>query len=851
MEYPNSANAQFKDFSYCLTREVDHFVAVKIVSLEGSLHRYPDSLSRELDEKIAQLGLSDQPAALDPTNSAFVTVELYADGYPLCIPYQTAYRASKTNVWNEWLTLPIKYRDVPLTAQLLFNVWVMKAPREVEIVGGCTLSLFTRNHKLRQSRQKLLLWSDLPADSLSPTRTPGKAGPKTEMDRLEKLIKKHETGDLPRLDWLDKLTFREIERVHQAEAQSTTSTFLYIELPTFDFPLIYSEAESTDPHLVTPLFPEIAFVHDPELHRENLAEAKHRRLVRSHRNGPLDRELKPNAKIRDELNVILRYPPTTELTNEEKDLLWKFRYYLSGDRTALTKFLKCVAWTDLVESKQAVDMLLHWATIDVDDALELLGPTFTNRNVRAYAVTRLERADDEELLLYLLQLVQALKFEGIGPAGAAAGGVAALPEAAHAAGRARAGAETSNLAEFLISRALRSPTLGNYFYWYLVVECEDARAGPAYAQVTERYLTATARLVDGAARREILDRQRALMAQLARLSVRLRASKEARPQKIEQLQSYLADPKHGLHTFPTLPLPLDPSVEVVGIDANSSTIFKSSMQPLALTFRCADGGEYRVMVKTGDDLRQDQLVIQIFTLMDRLLRKEKLDLRLTPYRVLATGADQGLVQLVPSKALADVLAEHHDSLLAYLRLTNPDPQPAAPYGVDAAAMDTYLKSCAGYCVITYLLGVGDRHLDNLLLTQDGRLFHIDFGYILGRDPKPFPPPMKLCKEMVEGMGGAFSVQYQRFKAYCFVAFSVLRKSANLILNLLALMVEANVPDIAVEPDQAVAKVQAKFRLDLTEEEATQYFQTLINESVSALFPQVIETIHRWAQYWKK
>lgn len=55
---------------------------------------------------------------------------------------------------------------------------------------------------------------------------------------------------------------------------------------------------------------------------------------------------------------------------------------------------------------------------------------------------------------------------------------------------------------------------------------------------------------------------------------------------------------------------------------------------------------------------------------------------------------------------------------------------------------------AGYCVITYLLSVGDRHFDNLLLTPSGKLLHIDFSYILGRDPKPFPPPMKLSKEMV-------------------------------------------------------------------------------------------------------
>ena len=51
----------------------------------------------------------------------------------------------------------------------------------------------------------------------------------------------------------------------------------------------------------------------------------------------------------------------------------------------------------------------------------------------------------------------------------------------------------------------------------------------------------------------------------------------------------------------------------------------------------AEGGRYLVLYKRGDDLRQDQLVVQMFSLMDRLLKRENLDLRLTPYRHIAAA----------------------------------------------------------------------------------------------------------------------------------------------------------------------------------------------------------------------
>jgi len=103
--------------------------------------------------------------------------------------------------------------------------------------------------------------------------------------------------------------------------------------------------------------------------------------------------------------------------------------------------------------------------------------------------------------------------------------------------------------------------------------------------------------------------------------------------------------------------------------------------------------------------------------------------------------------------------------------------------------------------------------------------------------------------MVEGMGGKDSKYYSEFKTYCCEAFNILRKSANLILNLFALMIDANIQGID-QGEKSVVKVQEKLRLDLTDEAANGYFQLLINESVRALFPQIAETVHRWANYWR-
>ncbi len=61
--------------------------------------------------------------------------------------------------------------------------------------------------------------------------------------------------------------------------------------------------------------------------------------------------------------------------------MWRFRFSLTSDRRALTKFLKCVDWSDASEARQAAELMQQWAPIEIADALELLSPDFSNQEV--------------------------------------------------------------------------------------------------------------------------------------------------------------------------------------------------------------------------------------------------------------------------------------------------------------------------------------------------------------------------------------------------------------------------------------------------------------------------------------
>jgi Phosphoinositide 3-kinase family, accessory domain (PIK domain) len=90
-----------------------------------------------------------------------------------------------------------------------------------------------------------------------------------------------------------------------------------------------------------------------QIGKDNPAELKAQKLARSCTRGIIDHDLKPNSEERKRISQVLKLPPNKVLHVEDKALLWRFRFSLTQDKRALTKFLKCVDWSDVSEAKQA------------------------------------------------------------------------------------------------------------------------------------------------------------------------------------------------------------------------------------------------------------------------------------------------------------------------------------------------------------------------------------------------------------------------------------------------------------------------------------------------------------------
>jgi len=134
-----------------------------------------------------------------------------------------------------------------------------------------------------------------------------------------------------------------------------------------------------------------------------------------------------------------------------------------------------------------------------------------------------------------------------------------------------------------------------------------------------------------------------------------------------------------------------------------------------------------------------------------------------------------------------------------------------------------------------VLGIGDRHNDNVMVTHSGKLFHIDFGHFLGNYKTKFfikreRAPFVFTPDFAHVMGGQNSPDFKYFVDLCCTSYNVLRKHATVFINLFAMMLSTGIPELTSVDD--ITYLREAFVIDMTDEEARIKFTALVYESLN-------------------
>lgn len=186
---------------------------------------------------------------------------------------------------------------------------------------------------------------------------------------------------------------------------------------------------------------------------------------------------------------------------------------------------------------------------------------------------------------------------------------------------------------------------------------------------------------------------------------------------------------------------------------------------------------FSVIVKTNDDLRQEMFTMQLINKIKAIFEAEKLDLWLQSYRIVATGANIGLLETITDACSLDHLKKtfRGGNLFEYFKSVYGEPG-SPEFEV---ARKLFIYSLAAYSIVSYVLLVKDRHNGNILLNSRGQIIHIDFGFILGIAPGGMfsieDAPFKLTEEMAAIMGGIDSPGFALYRRSMCDGFSALQR----------------------------------------------------------------------------
>jgi hypothetical protein len=260
-----------------------------------------------------------------------------------------------------------------------------------------------------------------------------------------------------------------------------------------------------------------------------------------------------------------------------------------------------------------------------------------------------------------------------------------------------------------------------------------------------------------------------------------------------------------------------------------------------------------VIVKTGDDLRQEAFACQLIQVCSKIWEEAQIPVWTKRMRILVTGESCGLIETITngvslhslkrSLTLASIAAgtnprKRISTLKDHWLKTFGDPD-SEPY---IAGVGCFTRSLAAYSMISYVLQLKDRHNGNLLIDNMGHIIHIDFGFMLSNSPGSMgfeAAPFKLTQDYVDVLGGVAAPAFEEFKALCKKAFQALRREAERLIMLVDLMgKQSKMPCFAAGSASVTNSLRARLMLHMSKEEAESFVEELVAKSVGSYYTRL-------------
>ncbi|CAG0895748.1 unnamed protein product [Cyprideis torosa] len=539
-----------------------------------------------------------------------------------------------------------------------------------------------------------------------------------------------------------------------------------------------------------------------------------------------------SGSILDEIRSLASRDPLTELSEQEKEFLWSHRQHCLSVPNALPRLLNAVKWNSRDEVLELYRLLGEWPSVSPETALELLDCKYADPMVRSFACQWLDQfLSPEKFALYMLQLVQTLKFEPY---------------------------LDNPLTRLLLRRALLNRRIGQVFFWHM--KSEMSFGNDRFGLMLEAFCRGLCGHL-----KDII-RQVEAMDKLFNLSESL-MSKRDNADRLTLLHEQIGS-KDFLEALQNLSSPLSVSTVLGTLDVESCKIMDSAKRPLWLSWKNPDplldllqrdspstGNLLRsneIIFKNGDDLRQDMLTLQVITIMSEIWRSEGLDMQMVPYTCLSTGRRVGIIEVVRHartifhiQSLGGTTATmqfNNHQLHSWIKEHNTDPRDYDK------AIEAFTRSCAGYSVATFILGIGDRNPGNIMVNEAGQIFHIDFGHFLGhfkkklginRERVPFVLTKDFCIVITKGKSGEEKDRlWGNFVQLCTDSYLKLRKHANLLITLFTMMLASEIPELQSIDD--IAYLRERLAVEMEESGARDYFNRIFRSALEDAWTKKVD-----------